>query len=60
MQLAHPEQSLDNDRQVQGCIDMIRGDYDMEYAMYLIEKTGIFAESGTASLIENLKKEAHL
>ena len=47
-------------QRLQGCIDIIRGDYDMEYAMYLIEKTGIFAESGTASLIENLKKEAHL
>lgn len=43
---------------LQGCIDIIKGDYDMKYAMYLVEKTGIFAEGGTESLIESLKKES--
>lgn len=44
---------------LQGCIDIIKGDYDMDYSMYLVEKTGIFANGGTAALINDLQKEEH-
>ena len=44
---------------LQGCIEIIKGDYDMKDAMYLVEKTGIYAKGGTDKLIEDLLKKEH-
>lgn len=39
-----------------GCIEIIKGNYDMEYSMYLAEKIGIYSTGGTEKLIQNLKE----
>lgn len=41
---------------LQGCLDIIEGDYDMDYAMYLVEMTGIYANGGADSLIKSMKE----
>lgn len=43
---------------VAGIMEIIKGNYDMEYSRYLSEKIGIYANGGTESLIENLRKDA--
>lgn len=39
-----------------GCIEIIKGNYDMEDSMYLAEKIGIYSTGGTEKLIQNLKE----
>lgn len=43
---------------VAGIMEIIKGNYDMEYSRYLSEKIGIHANGGTESLIENLREDA--
>ena len=40
------------------CLEIIKGNYEMEYSLYLTEKIGIYANGGTEKLIEKLK-ESH-
>lgn len=42
---------------LQGCIDIIKGEYDMEYAMLLVEQTGIYAYGGIEMLTIELQKD---
>lgn len=39
-----------------GCLEIIKGNYDMEYSLYLVEKIGIYANGGTGKLLQNLKE----
>lgn len=43
---------------VAGIMEIIKGNYDMEYSRYLSEKIGIHANGGTERLIENLREDA--
>lgn len=43
-------------QRLDSCLEIVKGDYDMEYSMYLVEQTGIYAEGGTEKLIKNLKE----
>lgn len=43
---------------VDGCLEIIKGNYEMEYSLELTEKIGIYANGGTEKLIEKLK-ESH-
>lgn len=44
---------------LEGCLEIIKGNYDMEYSLYLAEKIGIYAGGGTEKLIQDLLKEVH-
>lgn len=46
-------------QRIEGCMAIIRENYDMEYSLYLTEKMGVHANGGTEKLIESLLKEAH-
>lgn len=39
-----------------GCLEIIKGNYDMEYSLYLVEKVGIYASGGTEKLLQDLKE----
>ena len=38
------------------CLEIIKGNYDMEYSLYLAEKIGIYANGGIEKLLQNLKE----
>jgi AcrR family transcriptional regulator len=40
-----------------GCLEIIKGNYDMEYSLYLSKKIGIYASGGTKTLIKDLLEE---
>ena len=44
---------------LEGCLSIIKGNYDMEYSLYLAKKIGIHAGGGTEKLIQDLLKEVH-
>ncbi len=39
-----------------GCLEILKGNYDMEYSLYLTEKIGIYAAGGTEKLIQDLNE----
>lgn len=41
-----------------GCLEIIKGNYEMEYSLELTERIGIYANGGAEKLIEKLK-ESH-
>lgn len=44
---------------LEGCLSIIKGNYDMEYSLYLAKKIGIHAGGGTEKLMQDLLKEVH-
>ena len=44
---------------LEGCLSINKGNYDMEYSLYLAKKIGIQAGGGTEKLIQHLLKEVH-
>lgn len=43
-------------QRLDSCLEIIKEDYDMQYSLYLVEQTGIYAEGGTDRLIQSLEK----
>lgn len=43
-------------QRLDSCLEIIKEDYDMQYSLYLVEQTGIYAEGGTDGLIQSLEK----
>lgn len=39
-----------------GCLEIIKGNYSMEDSLYLVEKIGIYSMGGTDKLIQNLRE----
>lgn len=39
-----------------GCLEIIKGNYDMEHSLYLTEQLGIYASGGTETLIQHIKE----
>lgn len=47
------------DIRIQSNLVILKGNFDMEYSLYLANAIGIHADGGTAKLIENLRNDAH-
>ena len=43
-------------QRLESCLQIVKEDYDMEYSLYLVKQTGIYAGGGTERLIESLRK----
>lgn len=65
MELEAPEHGTEPDSELikilarirlDGCLEIIKGNYDMEYSLNLVEKIGIYANGGTGKLLQNLKE----
>lgn len=39
-----------------GCLEILKGNYDMEYSLYLTKKLGVYATGGTEKLIKELNE----
>ncbi len=39
-----------------GCLEILKGNYDMEYSLYLTNKLGVYATGGTEKLIKELNE----
>lgn len=44
---------------IQSNLEILKGNYNMEYSLYLADAIGIHADGGTYKLIENIKNDAH-
>lgn len=43
-------------QRLDSCLEIVKEDYDMEYSLYLVKQTGIYAEGGTDRLIQSLRE----
>lgn len=43
-------------QRLESCLQIVKEDCDMEYSLYLVKQTGIYASGGTERLIESLRK----
>ncbi len=39
-----------------GCLEILKGNYDMEYSLYLTKELGVYATGGTEKLIKELNE----
>ncbi|MGN0351030.1 MAG: TetR/AcrR family transcriptional regulator, partial [Roseburia sp.] len=47
------------DMRIQSSLTILKGNYDMDYTLYLTDAIGCYADSGTEKLINKIKEDVH-